>query len=207
MKNVLLIVGMFALMTATAGAMVHQVTITGFAFDPATLTIAPGDSVTWTNQDAANHTATADDFAWTTAVLSTGDSETVVFSDEGVEPYHCGVHPSMTADLEVTATGIGDDLPRPDGPKTHLASARPNPFNPHTLLPFAIAEAGHVRLVIYDGTGRHVRSLMDGVLAAGSHHAVFDGNNDRGKSLPSGRYVAHLSAGGTEVTTPLLLVR
>ena len=38
----------------------HAVAIHRFAFEPATLTISRGDTVTWTNRDTAPHTATAD---------------------------------------------------------------------------------------------------------------------------------------------------
>ena len=36
-----------------------QVTMQGFAFNPATITIKAGGTVTWTNQDGVNHNATA----------------------------------------------------------------------------------------------------------------------------------------------------
>jgi len=39
----------------------NAVTIQNFAFSPATLTVKVGDTVTWTNQDSAGHSATADD--------------------------------------------------------------------------------------------------------------------------------------------------
>ena len=39
-------------------AATHTVTIRNFAFEPATLTVAAGDTVTFTNADGAPHTAT-----------------------------------------------------------------------------------------------------------------------------------------------------
>ena len=43
-----------------AHAATHQVTIEGFAFVPATLEVAVGDTVVFTNKDGAPHTATAE---------------------------------------------------------------------------------------------------------------------------------------------------
>src|SRR4051812_37207134 len=48
----------------------NAVTIQNFAFSPATLTIKVGDKVTWTNQDSAPHSATADDNSFDTGVIS-----------------------------------------------------------------------------------------------------------------------------------------
>src|SRR3954469_19930774 len=50
------------------------VSISGFAFSPAALTVANGVTVTWTNMDAAAHTVTADDNSFTSGTLNTGDT-------------------------------------------------------------------------------------------------------------------------------------
>ena len=56
-----LLIALFLLSTIAARAATVNVTMKGFAFDPATLTVNVGDTVTWTNQDTAPHNATADD--------------------------------------------------------------------------------------------------------------------------------------------------
>jgi plastocyanin len=81
------------------------VTIAGFAFDPATVTIQVGDSVTWTNDDSAPHTATAEDGSFDTGQLATGDSETVTFDTAGTFDYICSIHPQMTGSVVVEAAG------------------------------------------------------------------------------------------------------
>ncbi len=80
---------------------VHDVEIRGFAFDPSDLTIRPGDTVRWTNQDFAPHTATADDRSWDTGVIASGESASITFDEADVHPYHCDIHPSMTARISV----------------------------------------------------------------------------------------------------------
>jgi plastocyanin len=73
----------------------NAVTIQNFAFSPATITIKKGQSITWTNEDSAGHSATADDNSWDTTVLSQGQSKTLAFSKAGTFTYHCSVHPDM----------------------------------------------------------------------------------------------------------------
>src|SRR5688500_4856012 len=39
-----------------------EVSLEGIAFDPATVTVSKGDTVTWTNNDTVPHDVTGDDF-------------------------------------------------------------------------------------------------------------------------------------------------
>jgi plastocyanin len=75
------------------------VRITQFAFVPAHLVVAPGTTVTWTNEDGAQHTVTGAGFA--SARLAKGESFSHVFTQPGEMAYHCEVHPYMTADVSV----------------------------------------------------------------------------------------------------------
>jgi plastocyanin len=50
------------------------VSIQGFAFHPGSMTVNVGDTVTWTNQDSAQHTATANDGSFDTGTLRRGQS-------------------------------------------------------------------------------------------------------------------------------------
>ena len=83
-----------------------------------------------------------------------------------------------------------------------LAPNHPNPFAGRTTLPYTVAEGGPVRLVVYDLLGREVARLVDGVVPAGRHAAVFDG-----AGLASGVYVARLEGGGRVATRRMVLVR
>jgi len=68
----------------------------------------------------------------------------------------------------------------------------PNPFNPATRIAFSLAEAGPARLTIHDVRGRLLRVLADDRREAGPHSLHFDGLDDRGRTLPSGVYLARL---------------
>jgi flagellar hook assembly protein FlgD len=48
---------------------------------------------------------------------------------------------------------------------------------------------------IYDVSGRLIRQLVDGSKVAGPHTAVWDGTDDRGRGVSSGRYFARIQAG------------
>ena len=82
--------------------------------------------------------------------------------------------------------------PAVDLPRGYLLSAPyPNPFNPRAVVPFEVPEVAHVRLTLVDIFGREVATLLDRLVAAGSHEAVLDGGR-----LDSGVYLVHLEAEG-----------
>ncbi|MEM7191121.1 MAG: cupredoxin domain-containing protein [Pseudomonadota bacterium] len=87
--------------SADTGATKHIVKITGFSFEPAELTVAPGDSVTWTNRDIAPHTATAFDGSWDTGTLEKDQSATLVINEDFAGEYFCVHHPTMKAEITV----------------------------------------------------------------------------------------------------------
>ena len=87
--------------TSGGGGSGAAVTIKGFAFDPATVTIKAGETVTWTNQDSANHTVVADNGEFTSGDLGNGATFSFKFDTAGTYAYHCSVHPSMKATVVV----------------------------------------------------------------------------------------------------------
>jgi plastocyanin len=93
-----------ALVGGTALAADQAVAISGFAFGPASVTVSVGDTVTWTNNDAQTHTATADDASWDAGnIAGGGGTKSVTFATAGTFPYHCAIHPAMTGSVTVTA--------------------------------------------------------------------------------------------------------
>jgi hypothetical protein len=84
----------------------------------------------------------------------------------------------------------------------NICQAYPNPFNPETNIVFELPQTGYVTLTIYDAAGREVAVLVDGIVSAGKHTAVFDGSN-----LSSGVYFAEFAADGYSNIQKLLLVK
>lgn len=82
------------------------VTIAGFAFDPTTIEVSPGATVTWSNEDGVQHTVTAgepgtpaDTFGES---VDPGSSAEITFDEAGTFPYFCTIHPSMTGEVAVS---------------------------------------------------------------------------------------------------------
>lgn len=88
-------------LSAPARAATAEVTIADFAFSPATLTIAVGDTVTWTNTDAVAHTATSTSGAFDSDLLDQGESFSFTFTAPGTYDYRCTPHPQMTGRIVV----------------------------------------------------------------------------------------------------------
>jgi plastocyanin len=79
-----------------------DVTIVDFAFEPATLEVSAGATVSWTNTGQVVHTVTADNGAFNSGEMSPGATVTGTFNTPGTFTYHCSIHPDMTGTLIVT---------------------------------------------------------------------------------------------------------
>lgn len=92
---------------ATGGSQA-DVTAENFVFSPATVEVAVGATVTWTNADAATHTVTAgtpdepqrDRFDF--RLSSDSPTAEMSFEQPGVVPYFCKIHPTMLGTITVT---------------------------------------------------------------------------------------------------------
>lgn len=71
----------------------NTVLIEGYTYKPAELKIEKGETVTWINQDTAQHTATGDSFD--SKLLKKGQSFSHTFNETGTYPYICTPHPYM----------------------------------------------------------------------------------------------------------------
>jgi len=89
---------------AAPAAATVQVNIFNYKFDPETVTIPEGTTVTWTNKDEVPHTVASSDKSFKgSAGLDTGDSYSYTFTKAGTYKYYCTLHPFMTGTIVVTA--------------------------------------------------------------------------------------------------------
>lgn len=93
---------------ATKSAAASQgttVDIKGFAFAPATLTVAKGTVVTFTNSDAATHTVTSGTSGTKDGKfderLEQGGATKITFDTPGTYQYFCAIHASMKGTITV----------------------------------------------------------------------------------------------------------
>ncbi len=84
-----------------AVATASKVTIDNFSFSPATLTVAEGTTVTWTNRDDMPHTVVATDKSFASEALDTDQTFSYTFSKPGTFEYYCSIHPRMTGRVVV----------------------------------------------------------------------------------------------------------
>jgi hypothetical protein len=137
------------------------------------------------------------------------EDATIVFTAAGYEPDTLEV--TMTygtttcVDVELM---VDQNTPTERVPvTTELFANHPNPFNPSTTVRYSVGTAGPVQLLVFDATGRRVRSLVNEVRPVGEHAVTFDGRDQRGGVLASGVYFYRLEAGGVVLTRKMVLLK
>jgi len=78
-----------------------EASIDNFSFDPATLEVRAGTTVTWTNEDDIPHTVVSNDKVFASPVLDTGGKFSYTFQKAGTFGYYCSIHPKMTGKVIV----------------------------------------------------------------------------------------------------------
>ncbi len=76
--------------------------IAGFAFQPVSVSVSKGGTVTWTNNDSSPHTVTAADGSFDSGNMAPGASYSRTFTSAGTFAYSCAYHSSMQGSVVVT---------------------------------------------------------------------------------------------------------
>jgi plastocyanin len=96
--------------TATPTSEPAAVSIIDLTFDPATIEVDAGATVTWTNDDSVPHTVTARDADFNSGVMMSADSFSQTFSEPGTYDYFCAIHPSMTGTVVVREPAAAQEV-------------------------------------------------------------------------------------------------
>jgi hypothetical protein len=88
-----------------------------------------------------------------------------------------------------------------------LDQNHPNPFNPSTRISFGLDRDATVSLVIYDVSGRHIRTLVSRSMSAGVYTEVWDGRDAFGQPAAGGIYFYRLSSGTRSLTKKMILLK
>ena len=99
-----------------------SVGIVDFAFDPSSVAVDAGATVTWTNQGPSPHTVTADDGSFDSGTLNAGASFSFTFASAGTVSYHCTIHPNMVGSVVVSG-GATPETPTAPAAETATAPA------------------------------------------------------------------------------------
>ena len=111
------------------------------------------------------------------------------------------------AELESDPAVAPEETGIDDIKEVELLQAVPSPFNPSTVIGYAIPAAGHVRLVVFVVNGRLVRTLVDAPVSAGRHRALWQGRDEAGRAVASGVYFYQLEAAGRTLRKRMTLLK
>lgn len=89
-------------------------------------------------------------------------------------------------------------------PTLFLMAPQPNPSRSVTFLGLDLDRTADVSLTVYDLSGRVVRKLVDGPLAAGRHRVSWDGRDQRGSRVASGMYFLRALTEGRSTTRRII---
>jgi len=80
----------------------------------------------------------------------------------------------------------------------------PNPFSGGTGVSFTLSHADEAQVGVYDLSGRMVRALQRGTLAAGSHRFDWNGRDEQGRKVSAGVYFVRLEVTGRHIESKLV---
>lgn len=88
-----------------------------------------------------------------------------------------------------------------------LAQNYPNPFNARTIISYSLPEDSKVEITIYNILGQRVKTLMNEYQLAGYKRVIWDGTNQKGKTVASGIYFYSIKAGDFTSSKKMLLLK
>lgn len=89
----------------------------------------------------------------------------------------------------------------------HVGQNEPNPFERSTDISLVLDRESAAKVEIFDVTGRKIRTLDGGVLAAGTHRLVWDGTNESGTPAAAGTYFYRLPSSKDGESRRMVLLR
>ncbi len=171
-------------------AATHSVSIGDNFFNPASLTVNAGDTVTWVNQGFAIHNTRSTSGVWNSANLSRGQFFSFTFNNQGSFPYTCTIHPGQSGTITVQAaanTPPSISITSPAGGVTFTAPASV------TITANATDSDGTVAQVEFFVDGASVGvdtsspySVMANNVSAGPHTLTATATDNAGAKTTSG---------------------
>jgi len=139
-----------------------------------------------------------------------------IFTDEDVLPGNSYYYWLQSVDLDLTNEFFGplsiyiDEEAEEEKPTlyaTALQKNYPNPFNPNTAIEYSLSEDTEILFSIYNIKGGLVKTLFDGVRAAGNYKINWDGTDDNGLEVTSGIYFYRLTTNHFDQVNKMILVK
>ena len=120
-----------------------------------------------------------------------------MYTDEDFTPVFGDYNPNRINDDKKGDLKISGVIPT-----AYALGNYPNPFNPTTVIQYALPEAGQVSLKVYNILSQEVADLVNETQSAGIHQVSFNARN-----LPTGIYIARLQAGSKVMSVKLQLIK
>lgn len=150
------------------------------------------------------------------AATNTSQQQTYLFEDkelDGSGTYYywlehqelegsCHLHGPLSIDYQESLGGT-PAIPVING----FASLYPNPFNPSTRIVYGLAKDSEFSLKIYNIKGQVVKSLDRGIKEKGYYTAIWNGDDDSGRSCASGMYFVVLQIGSHSWSRKAILAK
>jgi plastocyanin len=167
-------------------AATHTITNSGFTFSPATITVAPGDTVNFVLASIHNAEEVSQSTWDANGNTSNGGFQTpfgggtVVLLQPGTYYYVCQTHASMGMKGIINVTSTTDVPPGPGGTPERftLQQNYPNPFNPSTSISFSIPEISYVTIKIYNLIGVEIQTLTERSYNPGNYIVTWNASNN-----------------------------
>ena len=116
--------------------------------------------------------------------------------------------PGESAIITINFTYAGTETDDALVDATILNSNYPNPFNPETTISFSVVQTSSlVNLEIFNLKGQKIKTLVNEVLSAGSHSIVWNGTDEKGKSVASGVYLYKMKTGNYVSSKKMILMK
>ncbi len=109
--------------------------------------------------------------------------------------------------VENIPTRVQEAMNSPAPERFALLPNHPNPFANVTRIEFTLAQAGEIKLAIYDVLGREVFALTQGRKEPGQYSVLWNGRDQRGDFMPSGIYFCRLEMKDGALMRKLMLLR
>jgi plastocyanin len=207
-KKALMVVFLVGFATAAN----YQVNMYNFYFDPESLSIQEGDTVTWVNQTSISHTTTSGtncvpDGQWDSGLMGPGETFSAQFLTVGDYPYFCIPHCDfgMIGFIHVSeGNAVGERL---GIEKDFEFSYDPNPFRDKLNLRYTLTQKNFVKIEVLDASGRTVSVLDRGVKEAGSYNLQWNAFTRKGSPLRGGIYFLKIQVGEEVKIVKLSLLR
>lgn len=185
----------------------YTVTISGFSYSPATLTVNIGDVVT-INASGGHPLAEVDQTTWNangTATLSTGfgvktANHTFTVTSNNTMYYVCTAHVTMGMKGQIVVNSVGVNEQQISFNNVNVF---PNPAANKVQIAFSSIGNNNVSVALFDITGRKIENIQ-------SNFEAVNGTNVITYHIPhylnSGNYFIEISAGNQKTSRKLIIV-